>query len=122
MNTDDPKYKNSVARPVRPTKPQEPSDDAVSADYIAYGKALAAWHEDMDAYDQAIRAYRAGECAAMDRFKADALADVGLDGTIGELAWQLAWERGHSDGRYEVYLHLCELSSFAAAIMKEMIE
>lgn len=59
----------------------------------------------------ALRKYREGESAAITRFRADAIEAVGLKGhPKADMAYSMAWSRGHSSGLTEVLINLDELA------------
>ena len=62
-------------------------------------------------YDFDYQKYRDAEKERHERFKKDALEEVGLlDHPKADKIYHFAWEHGHSCGLYEVYYWLEELS------------
>ncbi len=56
-------------------------------------------------------AWGAAENEMLERFKTDALEDVGLTGhPKADKAYNLAWEQGHASGLHDVYCHLQSLA------------
>lgn len=53
------------------------------------------------------------------KFKADALAEVGLSGVAGaEKVFSMAWGMGHASGYSEVLNHLYDLADIVREVLK----
>ena len=61
---------------------------------------------------------RADQLRLNELFKADLLLEFGLTGTVGDKAYEMAWDRGHSSGLLEV---LGEFADLAALLEKTRI-
>ena len=103
-------YKNKVEYPSKPVKPRL-GKNATSVEAKVYAEALESWEKNMEDWRDKIKEYRKIDNQLYMLFKRDALDDTGLTNhPKAEKAWEMAWDRGHSSGYYEVYQQLCELS------------
>jgi hypothetical protein len=96
MNFDD--YKNTLPSKV-------PEDARVRVQLSEARKALAAASEALlNEGKRTYAAYCEESVRLHDKFKADALEELGLTGhPKAEKLFEKAWEKGHSDGLYSVY-------------------
>jgi hypothetical protein len=63
------------------------------------------------AYYEALKKFRAETALRVEMFKVACFYELGIKDTrAAHKAWDLAWENGHSNGYYEVYGHLEDLS------------
>lgn len=83
---------------------------------------------DEAAFDAARKAYMAAEAAALDRFKEDLFADLGIsDHPLREKLFSKAWDDGHSSGYSEVHncalnlVELFELPAGAVLVTKDAV-
>lgn len=69
-----------------------------------------------DREELAMQAYREDTARLENMFKKDALDNVGMTGSVGELLFYKAWDKGRSSGYYSVWSELVELVSFIDGI------
>lgn len=107
------KYPKTIPRPRLPIN--HTSDRA-----LEYAKELVKYEENLKWYNTQLKAYNGSKVLCNLLFKWACLHDIGaFDPKINpdaktskafELAWNMAWERGHSSGIHEVYQELLELN------------
>jgi hypothetical protein len=108
MNPNDPKYKNIIPYPHKPSKPTiDPwkcDGQQIEAIKDKYAEALLKFQQDYEAwYAEDHRIYNV--------FRHDALEDCGLLGHPKAIrAWDFAWDRGHANGFSDVYSWLDEIA------------
>jgi len=103
-------YENKMEYPARPKKPIL-SREHTSEDAELYAASLKTWEKDMETYQESMKEYRAETHRLMDKFRHDALDDVGLlNHPKADKIYSKAWEDGHSSGLYSVYQELCDLA------------
>ena len=112
MNFDD--YKNPLPYPGRPRKPKSPGPNGTSYAYSDYANLLEIWEAEVEEWEKKKAAYSAEEARLLEKFKQDALDDVGLKGhPAADAIYAKAWEDGHSNGYSEVYNELLDLADLA---------
>jgi len=91
---------------------------------LTYSLVLGNYETDMEHYRAQLKIYRENQRALLELFKWACLRDIGGLCTdlrpkylqAVEIAWNMAWERGHSEGLYGVYQELTELNEILACI------
>ena len=104
------KYKNEMECPKKPKKPFLQNFHTSEKAY-EYAQELHTYEIELNEYQNRMKAYRQHSNDLHNLFKKDALDDVGLkDHPKAEKAWEMAYEKGRSEGNYSVYQELCELA------------
>lgn len=104
------KYKNKMTYPLAPKKPFLLKGHTAK-DAKEYVVLLENYEKALKNYKEELKAYNTHTSVLLNKFKKDALEDVGLaDHPRADKAYSTAWEYGHSGGLYGVYQWLCELA------------
>ena len=96
------KYEDTQRSIIYPSKPVKPSqkDYANNADF---GAALDLWEADKDKWLLLVDEYRAANGEVVQSFKSELLDALKISNhPKREKLWEMAWERGHAHGFYEI--------------------
>lgn len=101
-------YGNLPTRPSKPIIPKNPNAEQV----FEYAKLLKQWEEEMEAYQIVLDGYNEHrnkiDAVLVELIKEAAGIEV-VPEQYRDKVYAKAWEYGHSDGFYEVYLKLNSL-------------
>ena len=96
------KYEETSRALLYPTKPQKPAEKDYQS-HTAYGQALDQWEADKDKWLKLVDEYHSANGRVNQSFEAEILAALGIaDHPKASKLWEMAYERGHSGGYYEV--------------------
>lgn len=112
MNFDD--YENKLEYPKKPIK-KCPNCNLSFKDIDNYcsacGQNLKFYNDLLEEYRKKLQIYNKKSCDLHDKFKHDALDDVGLlEHPKANQIFSFAYEHGHSSGFHDVYYWLSELA------------
>jgi hypothetical protein len=111
-------YKVQIPYPTKPKAPVRPPVDAPPDTFRVYADDLEQYNRAMEHYKDAQIQYRMEEAKMEDKFKADALAEVGLSEVAGaEKVFIMAWGMGHASGYSEVLNHLYDLAYMVREVL-----
>ena len=104
------KYENKMEYPTKVRKPLLPKIHN-SETVKEYAQKLQVYEEEYAAYQVILAEYRNETNRLWNEFKKDAIDDVGLlNHPKADKAYNMAYERGHSEGLYSIYDELCEIA------------
>ncbi len=116
------KYKNTLLYPKRPIKPilhSSPPNyfrNHTLDDFKSYKVAFEAWEKDKERYDELLKEWNIESRMLQRQFRYDAIREAGLaDHPKAEMAFDMAWERGHSYGNHDVFSFLMDLADLLNA-------
>ncbi len=96
------KYEETARALLYPAKPQKPSKDDYSS-HASYGIALDQWEQDNEKWHALVREYKDANGRINQSFRNEILTALEiLDHPKASKLWEMAYERGHSGGYYEV--------------------
>ncbi len=96
------KYEETARALLYPTKPQKPAEKDYPS-HAAYGQALDQWETDKEQWLRLVDEYHAANGRVNQSFEAEILEALGItDHPKARKLWEMAYERGHSGGYYEV--------------------
>lgn len=108
-----------------PIVPSRPTLNRVhtAAQALEYATVLANHETDKEHYHTQLKVHRESQGIRRKLFKWACLQDIGAFDNVPikkakaiEIAWNMAWERGHSEGLYRVYEELLELNEILECI------
>jgi len=85
-----------------PTKPQKPAEKDYKS-HSDYGQALDQWEADQSQWLKMVDEYHSANGKVNQSFQAEILATLGIaNHPKASKLWEMAYERGHSGGYYEI--------------------
>lgn len=96
------KYEETVRDLIYPTKPIKPTEKDYKS-HTAYGEALDEWEVEKAKWLSLVDDYRSANERINQSFKAEILAALDIaNHPKADKLWEMAHERGHSGGYYEI--------------------
>ena len=104
-------YKNNVAYPIKPKKPKLSSTCPTKVEMAEFSEQSNQYEIDIVKYNIEREIWCKKESELMEKFRHDALNDVGLlNHPNVDKIYNYAWQEGHSGGLSDVYYTLVDLA------------